>query len=360
MRPVESLEDLKAAFQEYLRLKEELLEETDYTWFTRYMLMGSIKEEMKGYRTRDLAEQAAAVLKAKNIKVDLEKKVKKSGAMKLSKAFAISTKIIEDRIDPEACRAWYKVRAEAPNGQFVDRAGYCDGRERGKAGNPFDTIDATALTRATDRAIMSLLGGENTAEEFPEPVDQAAAGATAEAAKPPAKTYTLRPQPAAQPTPAPAAAVPVPPVPPAAPAPEPAPEEVQLVMESCATCMVQFARHDLIAVPAEDGGFTHLCAACHEIWLDTDSPLDAPGEPKTKEQLIAEMDAKFATGPAAPPHDKTNLVRRAFALAHQAKIEADAFKDGVKERFNLASFNDATEEQLEEAITYLKTEFNLQ
>ena len=354
MRPVESLEDLKAAFQEYLRLKEELLEETDYTWFTRYSMMGG-KEELKGHRTREMAEQAAASLQAKKIKVELEKKVKKSGAMKLSKAFAISTKIIEDRIDPEACRAWYKVRAEAPNGQFVERSGYCDARERGKAGVSFDIVDATALTRATDRAILSLLGGENAAEEFPEPVDQAAAGATAEK---PAKTYTLRPQPSIQP--APAAAAPVPPAPPAAPAPEPAPEEEQLVMETCTTCMVQFARHDLIAVPAEDGGFTHLCEKCHEIWLDTDSPLDAPGEPKTKEQLVAEMDAKFATGPAAPPHDKTNLVRRAFALAHQAKIEADAFKDGVKERFNLASFNDATEEQLEEAITYLKTEFNLQ
>ncbi len=357
MRPVESVEDLKAAFKEYLRLKEELLEETDYTWFIRYSLMGG-KEEMKGFRTRELAEQAAANLLAKGTKVDFEKKVKKSGAMKLSKAFAISTKVLEDRIDPESNRSWYKVRAEAPNGQFCDRSGYCDARERGKGGHSFDIIDATALTRATDRAIMSLLGGENTAEEFVlDPPEQAAAGATAEA--PAAKTYKLNPRtqaPAVPTVPVQAPSAPVA----APPAEPPPPQDDQVVMVACATCLKQFPRHDLIAVPAESGGFDHLCAKCHDIWLDADSPLDAPGAaPKTEEQLRAELDAKFQNTSAAPPHDKQALVRRAFALAKVANIEAEDFKNGVKERFGLASFNDATESQLEETIDYLKHEFHL-
>ena len=60
------------------------------------------------------------------------------------------------------------IEDTAPNGQFRDRIGSCDRKEKGRKDGPFDNIAATANTRAEDRAIMALVGGENTSEEFEE------------------------------------------------------------------------------------------------------------------------------------------------------------------------------------------------
>jgi hypothetical protein len=164
LAPVDTDENLAAEFKRYIALKDKLLEDTDYMWSVRWT-MGD-QEEMKSFKSRIKAETWADGLRKKGFETELEKKIKKSGCMKLGKAFGISDFPIEESLDRVVGSAYYKVRAEAPNGQFKERTGACDRAEKGKQKAPFDTIMATALTRAADRAIMALLGGETTAEEF--------------------------------------------------------------------------------------------------------------------------------------------------------------------------------------------------
>lgn len=163
LMPVASLEDLRDTFRKYLDLKEKLLSEYDYTWFAIYGL--GQKEDMKGFRTKKEAEKFLEPMKKRNVACRVEKRIKKSGCLKLGIAFGISTEIVKEDIQPPDY-ARYVVRATAPNGQVQDRNGACARVDRGRANSPFDHIDAVALTRATDRAIMGVLGGETTAEEF--------------------------------------------------------------------------------------------------------------------------------------------------------------------------------------------------
>lgn len=197
LEPVASDEALVAAFKRYVALKDKLLEESDYVWFSVYKITDEVKR--KGFSTRAEAEKFIKELKAKGAQADLEKKVKKSGCLKLGKAFGISTEIIEEQVDRVAGYAYYKTRAKAPNGQYTDRTGSCDRTERGRKESPIDHIEATALTRATDRAIMALLGGENTAEEFEEAsASQEAVAATSQGqakAKEPPKEPEANPKP---------------------------------------------------------------------------------------------------------------------------------------------------------------------
>ncbi|MGH9389017.1 MAG: hypothetical protein ACRD1Z_05325, partial [Vicinamibacteria bacterium] len=115
LEPVASDEDLIAAFKRYNTLKERLLEETDFTWFSVYKI--GEKTERKGFQKRDEAEKVVTDLRKRGIQADLEKKIKKSGCQKLSKAFGISVEILEEVRDREKGIASYRVRAVAPNGQ---------------------------------------------------------------------------------------------------------------------------------------------------------------------------------------------------------------------------------------------------
>lgn len=342
LRPAAEIEDLVRAFKQYQELKEKLLEETDYTWFVRFTPLGSDRDEMKGFRTRKEAEEFVK----KTGRGELEKKIKKSGCLKLSKAFAISTKIIGAEIDPGTRTAWYRVEAEAPNRQTQQRTGYCDGAEKGKSKTPFDSIDATALTRATDRAIMALLGGENTAEEFedqPPPHEEAKPPAAVAA---PAPTSTPPPAPPALPAAAPVVATaPYPgetdphgnsvaPPPPAAAAPPAHPAEVADLPLPQDTPPDDILPDDQI--PPEDGYVR---------------PEDLT-EDEWKRQLSEKFDT---TKPAKVLDEKTQWQRGVFALAKQVGIGAEQIKDAVKARFDLASFGDATVDQLKETLKYLET-----
>lgn len=156
---------LVAQFKRYVSLRDKLCEDTDYIWSVAYVGPTG-DEDRKFFSRREKAEAFLAAVRERKLEGELEKKLKKSGVLKLAKAFSISQEVIEEVLDRAAGTAHYKVRASAPNGQFAVRSGSCDRNERGKKNAPFDTIMATALTRAADRAIMALLGGETTAEEF--------------------------------------------------------------------------------------------------------------------------------------------------------------------------------------------------
>ena len=94
---------------------------------------------------------------------------KKSAWRKYARAFNINTEIISKDIKYNdkgiVTEAEFTVRATLPDGRHCDGWGNCSRRE-GNKNKPNHDIPATAMTRATNRAIADLIGaGEVTAEE---------------------------------------------------------------------------------------------------------------------------------------------------------------------------------------------------
>ena len=103
--------------------------------------------------------------------VDIKGKAfkKKSAWRKYARAFNINTEIISKDITHNdkgiVTEAEFIVRATLPDGRHCDGWGNCSRRE-GNKNKPNHDIPATAMTRATNRAIADLIGaGEVTAEE---------------------------------------------------------------------------------------------------------------------------------------------------------------------------------------------------
>jgi len=96
---------------------------------------------------------------------------KKSAWRKYARAFNITTEIIDKDIvktDKSGAvkEASFIVRATLPTGRYADGWGNCS-RQEGNKAHPNHDIPATAMTRATNRAIADLIGaGEVTAEEI--------------------------------------------------------------------------------------------------------------------------------------------------------------------------------------------------
>ena len=132
LKPIQSIDTIVEAYQEYNRLKERLLTPIDY-------------QSIKGKTC-----------------------IKKSGFRKLACAFGISTEITrENRINFEKYFV-YEVtcRATSPNGRFVEACASCASNEKDFAHLEND-VRATAQTRASNRAISDLIGGgEISAEEI--------------------------------------------------------------------------------------------------------------------------------------------------------------------------------------------------
>ena len=94
---------------------------------------------------------------------------KKSAWRKYARAFNITTEIIDKEIvktdKGQVKEASFIVRATLPTGRYADGWGNCS-RQEGNKAHPNHDIPATAMTRATNRAIADLIGaGEVTAEE---------------------------------------------------------------------------------------------------------------------------------------------------------------------------------------------------
>ncbi len=94
---------------------------------------------------------------------------KKSAWRKYARAFNINTEIVSQDIEKNdkgiVTEATFVVRATLPDGRHCDGWGNCSRRE-GAKNKPNHDIPATAMTRATNRAIADLIGaGEVTAEE---------------------------------------------------------------------------------------------------------------------------------------------------------------------------------------------------
>lgn len=123
-------------------------------------------EEWKAYQK--ITELMLDDTDYQNIKGNMYKK--KSAWRKYARAFNITTEIIEKNISRNdkgvVTEADFTVRATLPTGRYADGWGNCSRREGNKS-HPNHDIPATAMTRATNRAIADLIGaGEVTAEEI--------------------------------------------------------------------------------------------------------------------------------------------------------------------------------------------------
>lgn len=107
-------------------------------------------------------------------KIGTEKFLKKSGVRKLAVAFNLSEEIIDlrEERDPDGkiITAFASVRITAPNHRTTIGTGVCSVHDKksGRSGfsNPEHDIRATAITRATNRAILNMVGmGKVSAEE---------------------------------------------------------------------------------------------------------------------------------------------------------------------------------------------------
>ena len=98
--------------------------------------------------------------------------VKKSGWLKLSVPYNISTSIVEEQVerpipeDPSKVVYHFRVRAEVPQIRHVEEVGSCD-NITDKPNNPIHIIRSMAKTRATSRAIAAIMGkSEQSAEDM--------------------------------------------------------------------------------------------------------------------------------------------------------------------------------------------------
>lgn len=297
LQPAASDDDLVEAFKRYVALKEKLLENDDYVWIVFYKI--GDKEERKFFPHREEAEAFAKQLEERKIKARLEKKVKKSGCLKLGKAFSISTSIIEAASD-NATYFYFKVRASAPNGQSMERTGRCDRAEKGRRESPLDHMEATAMTRASNRAIMALLGGEVTAEELEE-IPQADVARVSSSEPPKAAT-----------------------------------KKADAVYE-CPMCGER-------TVLLDTGNTSEVkCKVCNP-------PKKLSNKPPTHEEKLKEIDAKFVGAKPAREY-RTGLMRRMFAMAKSMGMDEEMLDAKLKEKWlTMKSKKEMTVEMIELVI----------
>jgi hypothetical protein len=102
--------------------------------------------------------------------------VKRSGFQKIASGYGVSTEIVAEHVernaDGQPVRASATVRATHPSGRYADGSGRCSidesrfAKPSGRAKAEHD-VAATAVTRATNRAISNLVGfGQVSAEEI--------------------------------------------------------------------------------------------------------------------------------------------------------------------------------------------------
>jgi len=102
------------------------------------------------------------------VKIQGKNFTKKSGWRKIATAFSISDEIISkerDELEDGGVKWTVEVVASAPNGRESQGIGMCSSDERDNDRKEHDIL-ATAHTRAKNRAISDLLGGEVSAEEM--------------------------------------------------------------------------------------------------------------------------------------------------------------------------------------------------
>jgi len=153
-----NVDAVKRAFTMYQRL-EEILDDSDYTYFVRFMKDG--KMQMRAF-----THKTSAMSFANQVKGEVIRRKNKSAWRKLAVALNISTEIIKtERVkEDDEIKYIVEVKAYTRLGRCACGTGIASSKERTFVRE--HDILALAETRATNRAIANLIGfGETTAEE---------------------------------------------------------------------------------------------------------------------------------------------------------------------------------------------------
>lgn len=115
--------------------------------------------------------KSSILLKRDTVRISGEDHVKKSGWLRIARAFGVSCFAVSSTYvtDQDAHDWGYEVvvRAMAPNGAEMQGDGACWASEKASAQRTKHNVRAHAFTRATNRAISNLVGGgEVSAEEL--------------------------------------------------------------------------------------------------------------------------------------------------------------------------------------------------
>ena len=96
-----------------------------------------------------------------------KKAIAKSGWFKLGVAFNLDTLIIsENRREKDDIITWeIAIQCRAPNGRVVQEIGVCDDSPRDREEAAEHVIKAMAMTRATERAYIKMLGAPDSAAD---------------------------------------------------------------------------------------------------------------------------------------------------------------------------------------------------
>ena len=100
------------------------------------------------------------------------KTIAKSGWFKLGVAFNLDTLIINEqrRVSEDSIITWeIAVQCRAPNGRLVQEVGVCDDGPRDRKDVAEHVVKAMAMTRATERAYIKMLGSPDSAAEDARP-----------------------------------------------------------------------------------------------------------------------------------------------------------------------------------------------
>lgn len=154
--------------------------------------------------------------------------LKKAFWRRVATCFGLSLDLVsEQRGHDEKGSLYYSViyRAIAPNGRTMTADGYCSTSEPGRVGWPEHNVRATAHTRAKNRAISDLVGGgEVSADEVPEYVEEAPAPVQRQVSAPtPVQPTRAVPQQPARPVPPTSAST----------SGKPSPAQVKLISDLC-------------------------------------------------------------------------------------------------------------------------------
>ena len=159
-----SIEDAKNLMDSYQKLCAALL----VPWEARIIKDGVLVKDSDYQRIKVKTKDE------KGLDIWIERDfVKKSGWRKLATALRLNLEIVSKAREDKAEGIFvyrYEVKVTSPGGRSISGVGKCSSLEAHTKGREENDVEATAYTRAANRAISDLIGfGQTSAEELEEP-----------------------------------------------------------------------------------------------------------------------------------------------------------------------------------------------
>jgi len=141
--------------------------------------LGATVEELADHYKRYEEVKTKLLVPTDYVVIANKKCIAKPGWMKLGVAFNLTTEIVRQQRttnapnEPPFVRWEIDIKCIAPNGRVVEECGLCDNLEEKQIGSPEHKIKSMAVTRATERAYIKMLGAPDTAaDDMPDSLER--------------------------------------------------------------------------------------------------------------------------------------------------------------------------------------------